>query len=140
MRFRRAVQAVIRSGISGRSGSLVLIVQKPDLKTKELKWRLLKGGVKKFERDWRALRREIKEEVGIRRVRIERKVHSYYYTDHWGTTHHVVSYLVWADPNEPIKTSSELTGAMWLHKSKALKKLEWPQEKASLKKAFGEMK
>lgn len=124
MRPREDVQAVLKTG--GR----YLVVRK-----NSGEWRLLKGGIEENETEEEALRREIKEEVGISDVKIKEKLDSYEYEAE-GVVHKVSSYFVKTNKEELEILEEELKDARWVTVKTLLEKLKYENEKRMVKKAL----
>ena len=136
MKIRPAVQAVLFS--DQEKERKFLVIKKHDIKMKHELWRLVKGGVEKGESERQALKREIKEEVGLEKIKILKEVHSYFFVFK-GVRHEVSVYSVEADVNEKVTLGKDndypFTGYKWLSKKETLKNLFWMDEKISVKNA-----
>jgi len=130
MRIRRDVQAVIFCNSDGEEK--FLLVKKLEFSARRYRWRLLKGGVKTGETEVEALKREIFEEVGLENVQVQGKVYSYQFTFK-NVKHLVSSYKVKANPQERIRLqTSEVVGYIWVPKERAIKMLNWKNERKAL--------
>lgn len=127
MQIRRDVQAVLYNRF-GRD-TRVLLVKKMDRGSFSPRWRLLKGGVEEGETELQALQREILEEVGLRDILVEKKIHEYEF-DAEGILHQVSSYAVKVMENAPLKVQQdELLDAGWVPRRQAADLLFWPNER-----------
>jgi len=134
-RLKHDVQAVIF--IEGEEGLRFLIIERFDRFSRSFHWRLVKGGVKPGEEPEKALLREIKEEVGLSRVEIICRIGSYAF-EHKNIRHVVETFLVRADPEEPVRLASSddgkpLRAFRWARPEEAMGLLRWPSEKRMLK-------
>ncbi len=132
MEIRKEVQAIIYNKFGNEIRTL--LVKKLDLKNYSYRWRILKGGIENNETDLEALRREIKEEVGLVDFEIGNKINEYEF-DYDGTLHQVCSYLVHIVVNSPMKIQTEeIIDAQWIPVSQAMALLFWKDEKDSISK------
>jgi len=127
---RKEVQAVIYDIVN--SEIFVLLVKKLDPKRFLFRWRLLKGGIENKEKEEEALRREIKEEVGLKNIKIEKKIGSYEYKA-LNTLHKVSTFLVRGDIKEKMKIDTkEVVGAAWLKLKEAKRLISFKEERKAL--------
>jgi len=131
LEVKKDVQAVIY--VMGPGGPSFLLIERFDKPTGQFHWRLVKGTVKEGERPEEALAREVREEVGLTRIRVRDLLTAYSY-EHGGVRHEVASYLVEADPSEPVKLASSddgrpLRSYRWARPEEALALLRWGEEK-----------
>ena len=135
---RPSVQAVIYD----RENEKFLIIGKRHFKTGNIIWRLVKGGIEQGETETEALKREILEEVGLKKNTIGEKVHYYEYFYEYEQIkmkNMVSSYFVKADISEKVLLQGESADEMpivdyaWLSYYETLKKLFWKKEKQSVK-------
>lgn len=132
MQIRREIQAVLYNRFGKETR--ILLVKKLDLKNYNYRWRLLKGGIEEGEKEIDALKREIFEEVGLRDIFVEKKVHEYEF-DAEGTLHQVSSYAVKVMTNTPLKIQTdEIIDAGWIPKEQAANLLFWQNEKDAVRK------
>lgn len=100
-------------------------------------WELLKGTINPGETNEEALKREIKEEIGLENFEIIRKLNKQEKWQALGNDYFVVDvFLVKADMNEKISLKQEIIehdDYQWVDKETALKKLTWPESKELLK-------
>ena len=131
MRVRREIQAIIMDEKNDRK--YVLLVKKLHLKNLSSRWRILKGGVENGETNEHAIKREINEEVGLKNIKILKKIYTYEF-DFFGTHHIVSTYLVKGDMKENLKINTrEVVGARWIPLDQAVNLLELQEEKNALK-------
>jgi ADP-ribose pyrophosphatase YjhB (NUDIX family) len=129
MKKRPSVQAII---VDEKQKKL-LIIKQLDFGKKILLWRLVKGAIDKGETERQALRREIKEEVGLRKIKIVDKIYSYKYV--FRSKKVIVStYLVKASMNDKIVLQNEegedqILDFKWATKGQAIRMLYWKDEK-----------
>jgi len=130
MKIRKEVQGVIFSD------NRVLLIRILDRAKDKYFWRLVKGGVEEGETEEEALRREIQEEVGLKNIKIIKKIYNYEFTFE-DTKYPVSTYLVEADANEQVKLGIDgerpITDYIWVNKDRAIKLLFWPDEKEAVK-------
>jgi len=134
---RPSVQAVIYDAEKGKT----LLIEKHNTIRDVLVWRLVKGGVAEGETEPEALKREIKEEVGLKDVHIHEKIYCYEFV--YIDKRHLVSvYLVEADMDEAImlqvesEEESTILDHAWLLLDEALETLYWKTEKNSIRAAI----
>ena len=133
MKIKKDVQAVIFDHMDNKT--LILIVKKVDFANGKPRWRLLKGGVEENEDEEQALKREIHEEIGIKKVRVLEKIYEYEFVFD-NIKHEVSSFLVWASIYQPIKLENfEILGCAWVKLNNALQLLHWENEKEAVIKA-----
>jgi 8-oxo-dGTP pyrophosphatase MutT (NUDIX family) len=130
MRVRKEVQGVIFR--KGNDEKEFLLVKKLGPKSREYRWRLLKGGVETGETERQALEREIFEEVGLRRIKVLEKTYDYGFT--FGNIRHMVSsYPVEADPSENISLGpAEVVDYIWVSRQRVMEMLYWKDEKQAI--------
>jgi len=132
MMVRREVQGVIFDIVNGEE--MVLLVKKKDRRNRRFYWRLLKGGIENNESEVEALKREIFEETGLKKVHVVKRVYGYEFIFR-GVKHVVSSFLVKADSTETLLLQkTEIAETVWLPKNQALKTLYWKNEKEALKR------
>lgn len=132
MEIRREVQAVIYDRIG--ADVRILLVKKLDPKNFTFRWRLLKGGIEKDETEEEAIRREIAEEVGLRDIIIEKKIHSYDFTFE-GVMHQITTFSVKGNYREIMRIQThEIADAGWVPIDQAMQLLFWENEKQALRK------
>jgi len=135
MKISNDVSAVIY--FKGKEYVKFLILYRYDPDKKENHYRLLKGGIKKGEKESNALLREIKEEAHLDNVTIIKKIEGYSYTA--SDVEHIVSvYLIKSNSKETIADSREegkfiIKKIMWLKKEEAIDALNFMVEKNVLK-------
>ncbi len=131
MRTGEKVQAIILGA------DKILLIKRYDYHNrKKPLWRLVKGGIEKNESIKHALRREIKEEVQLKKIEISKKIHEYYYIDPRKIKMKVHCYLVFADKNEKIIPDKKemIIGFRWTSLRQAYKLLGYKEEKEAIKK------
>lgn len=132
MKISNDVQTVIFRRMNGKLEFLIL--KRFDRDKGEDHFRLVKGGVEEGERLEEALKREIKEEVGVDKILSEKYISNYSYIG-GEIKHEVEVYLVEVSPEIKIKVSSEDEGgftiheAVWMTKEEAEEKLTFKEEK-----------
>lgn len=117
-----------------------LLIKKPDLKdVDELVWRLVKGGANEGESLEDCMKREIREEVGLEKVRIGKVLSEYEYEFN-NALRKVTVFEVEALNGELIMLSEEehIKDFKWASEEEALSLLKWDREKSALKKAAEE--
>ncbi|RLI06976.1 hypothetical protein DRO32_04650 [Candidatus Bathyarchaeota archaeon] len=136
---KRDVQAVIF--VRGRRGPSFLLIERFDRSLGRFCWRLVKGTVREGEGEVEALLREVKEEVGLERLGPPRPLGSYSF-EHGGVRHEVSSFLLEADPSEPVRLAPSddgrpLRSYRWASPEEALSLLAWEEEREMLRRALG---
>lgn len=140
---RQAVKEDVQAVIFRRAGGLeFLLIERYDRPSGQFHWRLVKGTVRPGEGAEEALLREIKEEVGLSNVQVLAELGSYVFREPSGIQHYVRSFLVEADPSEPVRLAPSddgrvLRGYRWARAEEAIRLLRWPSEREMLKKALG---
>jgi 8-oxo-dGTP pyrophosphatase MutT (NUDIX family) len=128
MRTRPSVQALI---FDDKEQKLLLIKQ-PSRRAKKNLWKLVRGGIEKGETKLHALKREIKEEVGLTHIKVLRKIHYYEYNIP-RQNFQVTVYLVKAKGNEKVSLALDekppILDYIWVSKLSALKLVHWEDEK-----------
>jgi len=135
---KRDVQAVIF--VRAPEGPRFLLIERYDSSYGQFFWRLVKGTVRPGEELEEALLREIREEVGLANVRVLGQLGRYSY-EHKGVKHEVASFLVEADPSEPVRLAPSddgrpLRAYRWARHEEALELLRWESEKEMLSSAL----
>lgn len=131
MLIRREVQGIIFDEKDNKK--FVLLVKKLDLKNFLPRWRLVKGGLEENETEEMGLAREIREEVGLNKFQIIKKVYEYEF-NFQNIRHLVSSYLVKADMREKIRIQTkEIVAAVWAPIEQAIEMLFWENEKKAIK-------
>jgi len=87
MRLRQAQAVVVWKG-------KFLLLKKKDLLLKKSVWRLVKGKLEKGETARTGLKRELREETGLKKIKIAGKIHSYDYEAPKGVFRKVETFLV----------------------------------------------
>lgn len=100
-------------------------------------WEFLKGTIKPGESNEEALKREIKEETGLKKFKIIKSLDKQERWQALGNEYFIVDvFLVRADMGDKISLKQEIIehdGYQWVDKETALKKLTWPESKKLLK-------
>ena len=129
---RRGVAAVVFLNEKGKKKYLIL-----HRKLNWNGWELLKGGCKSFELEYRALKREVFEEIGISDFKFKKTkyVNSFKYQKvflkdnrFWNGARHTV-YLVEVFSKKIKIDKKEHSGFKWVSKKEALKLLTWNDQK-----------
>jgi ADP-ribose pyrophosphatase YjhB (NUDIX family) len=130
----KSVQAVIFN----KKTKKFLIIKEKDYYSENFYWKLVKGRIEKEEKEKEALKREIGEESGLKKIEIMNKVNAYSFIDPGGIEKHVLSFLVFAEGDEELipNEEEEIIALNWVDRKKALSMLEFEQDKTSLKKAL----
>jgi len=136
MRERKEVQAVIFDEANGKRK--FLLIKMLDLKDNRYHWRLVKGGVEKGETEEEALKREIKEEVGLENIQIISKIYNYNFifqdVDHIISTFSVKGSME-EKPILGIDGDRPIIKCKWASKFQAMKMLYWKDEKTAIRKS-----
>lgn len=132
MKKRPSVQAVIVD----EKNKKFLIIKQLDFGKKILLWRLVKGAVEKGETEEQALKREVREEVGLKNIEIAGKIYNYEYIFR-STKVTVSTYLVKASMNDKIvlqneKNEDQIVAFKWVTKMQAIRILHWKDEKEAV--------
>ncbi len=133
MKTEQKVQAAILDKESNR----ILLLRRYDYYYKKKPfWRLAKGGVEKNESLKQALRREIKEETGLKKIIISKKIHEYIYFDPRNIKMRVRCYIVFADKNDKVIPDKKegIVGFKWVSLKLAYRLLKYKEEKQVIKK------
>lgn len=134
MRPREAVQAMIVDKETKR----ILVIYREDYYTKEYQWQLVKGGKEPKETETEALKREIKEEVGLENVRIGERIYEYSFVNPEGKSRFVSVFLVYSSEKEQV-TPNEKEGIIaikWINPEEALLILKYESERKAVEKAL----
>jgi len=132
MKVKNDVQAIIIK----KEGDdfLFLTIERLDRDTQESEIRFVKGGVEKGEEPEQALRREIKEEVGVTDIQhIEPLCHYSYIAGE--VRHEVDVFLVLVDSHEVVSVNSSQEGgytiksAQWMTGEETAQKLTFEDER-----------
>jgi 8-oxo-dGTP pyrophosphatase MutT (NUDIX family) len=140
MRVRNESQAVIVRK-KGDAMEFLLLKRRYPAEAGKIQTRLVKGGIEPGETPEEAVKREIKEEVGLAGVKIIRKLGGYEYEV--GNIHHKVnSFLVEADKNEVASAVSLDEGeavideVFWVSGEQAIEFLTFPEEQNLIRLAI----
>ena len=128
------IQTVIMNKTTGK----VLIIRRKNPQSKILQWRLIKGGVEKGETRIHALKREIKEEIGLKKFGVSRIIHSYSYQDQIGHVNRVTTFLVYAPMGQKKKLNEEegIKKAKWVKPERAISILYFDDERKAVTKVL----
>ena len=102
------------------------------------RWDFPKGGVEKGESELETVVREVKEETGLREIRIVpgfRKVIEYFYRRDKKTIHKQVVYLLASASDEKVRISFEHQGFGWFPYHEALERASYDNSKMTLAEA-----
>ena len=132
MKIRPSVQAVIFD----ENKRKFLLIKQFDKRKKRYLWRLVKGGIEKNETEEQAVKREIQEEVGLKKIEIVGKIYEYEYI--FPPRKFIVFiYLVKADMEEKVvlefTEEDKIKDFVWVSKDQAIEMLYWKDEKQSIK-------
>jgi len=133
------VQAVIFD----KSSKKFLLIHRCGYFDKKFLWRNVKGTVNEKESDIEALRREIKEETNLSRIKINGKIFSYSYLHPKNIKIKVNCYLVYASENDELKNNDKkenIDGYKWVDGKTAVDMLFFDEEKEAINKAMKFMK
>ncbi len=132
MKPKASVQAVIFD----KKTKHFLIINREDFYTKKYDWRLVKGGLEHGEHENVALKREIREEVGLDKFEISQKIYNYSFINPNGSKTPVSVFLVYSNENEKTKPSVEekIREIKWVSAKSAILMLKFKDEKISIKK------
>lgn len=134
MKISNDVSAVVYFG--NQSNAEFLLLYRYDPEKKENHYRLIKGGVMDNENQLSAIKREINEEVHLKITNIIKEIGTYNYTV-GDIKHNVIVYLVKVETKDVLPDSSDegnfvIKNAIWLDKEKAIKTLNFEDEKEML--------
>ncbi len=135
MREKKSAGAVIF--IKNKEIKYLLLHYPSNSRTKKNYWGFSKGHIEKKEKEFDTVRREIKEETGlerIRRINGFKETIKYFFKDNGTIQKTVVFYLVQAK-SKKIILSAEHIGYKWLNFQKAIRLLSFKNSKMILKKA-----
>jgi len=119
----------------------VLLIKRKGYNDDKFLWRLVKGRRKPEERDEEALKREIREETGLERFDIVKKIYVYSYA----TSENVVkvnTYLVFAEKNQKLMNldnEEQIVDYKWVDFEKAKNMLFFKEEIDAVEKAKKEL-
>ncbi|MCX8178814.1 MAG: NUDIX domain-containing protein [Candidatus Aenigmarchaeota archaeon] len=130
----KSVQAVIYD----KDEKKYLLIKRRGYSDKNFLWRLVKGRVEDNEDEINALKREIKEETGLDKIKVVGRIWEYtYMTKDFGKTN-VSAFLVIAEKREKLEKQDEnedIKEYKWVDFKTAQKMLFFEEEKESIKKA-----
>jgi len=135
MNYRRAVFLVVYTKNKSKIEYLLL--------KRKLHWRgweFPKGGIEKGEKKEKAVIRELKEETGLKKIKIKRFNFSgkYKYNKEFSSRPRIIGqtfslYAVEVKKARVRISKKEHSGHKWVDFKTALKKLKWPNQRKSLK-------
>lgn len=100
-------------------------------------WEILKGTIEPGESNEQALKREIKEETGLKKIKIIKSLGKQEKWQALGNNYFIVdTFLVRANMNEKISLKQEIIehdNYQWVDKETVFKKLTWPKSKKLLR-------
>lgn len=102
------------------------------------RWDFPKGNMEKGETELQTVRREVREETGIRDLKFVdgfRKVIEYFYRRDGKNVHKRVVYLLAATADEKVTISNEHQGFGWFTYEEALRKASYENSKATVREA-----
>lgn len=139
MKISKDAQAVVYKKENGNVKFLLL--KRYDKDKDETHYRLIKGGVKDPETTEHASIREVTEESGLVKLKINTLVNQYSYQA-GEVQHNVDVYLIENTENEEIRVDSteeggfNIEGAEWLDAEATIEKLNFDQEKDNIRKSL----
>lgn len=101
-------------------------------------WEILKGSIKRNEKSLQTLKRELREEIGIKKFKVIKRINKQIKFK-WDHHDIIISdiFLVKIDKDSKIilnkNTRKEHDGYLWVNKQKAIKMLTWSNTKSLLK-------
>ncbi len=128
-----SVQAVIVD----RQLKKILLIKRKGYSDKRFLWRLVKGRKNEGETDIDALKREIREETGMKDFEIREKVFSYSFYLPENERVDVNTFLVVADRNQKLMKEDEeenIVEYKWTSFDTAIKLLHYNEEKLAIEK------
>jgi len=135
IRFRKAVFVVVYSNVKDKIEYLIL-----KRKKHWVGWEFPKGGVEFFETRNHAVKREVKEETGLKILKIKKfKVYGKYdydkkYSDRKGLVgQDFLLYAAEVEKNKVVIDKREHSDFKWMNFKDAEKKLTWKNQKKCLK-------
>ena len=115
-----------------------LLIKRKGYHDKKFLWRLVKGRKNPSESDEEALKREIKEETGIKDFEVRSKVFEYSFVAPSNDKVNVRTYLIVADMKQKLMKEDQeenITGYKWVSADNAIKMLHFNEEKFAVEKA-----
>ena len=115
-----------------------LIIKRKGYHDNKFLWRLVKGRKIDNERDEDALRREIEEETGLKKIEIKSKIFSYSFVASDNRIVNVNSYLVFAKKTRKLSSQDkdeQIVDYKWVDINNAKKMLFFVEEKNAVEKA-----
>ena len=136
MPFEKSAGAIIFK--KGRPIKYLLLHYPASNKSARDYWDLPKGHIEKGEKEIETVEREVKEETGLRNIKIAEEFKEWikYFFKHKGKTiFKIVTFYLAESKTEKVKISSEHIGFKWLEFDEAVKQLTFENAKKIIKKA-----
>jgi 8-oxo-dGTP pyrophosphatase MutT (NUDIX family) len=119
-----------------RRGWRVLVLQRSRSTRCPLAWEAVHGRVQRGEAAHEAAVRELREETGLRPLRLYNvTVHSFY-LHRTGRVEVAAAFCAFVDGAARIVLGDEHSRSAWLSRTAAMKRFTWPSERDSLQRAW----